>query len=158
MLRYCCSLSFFFFFNDTATTEIYTLSLHDALPISWVDGNSNNSIGNRKGADTTVNAAVLTGIVPSGGGDFSGGLENVLRLLEDWTSHTLTYNGSLVVFFPSQIATASWWNDGSVYWPPTRAFSFDTNFKDNTKLPPGTPWVRTIIRAGWNITQANSTQ
>ncbi len=24
---------FFFFFNDTATTEIYTLSLHDALPI-----------------------------------------------------------------------------------------------------------------------------
>src|SRR2546430_9306923 len=31
---------FFFFFNDTATTEIYTLSLHDALPISrprcWV--------------------------------------------------------------------------------------------------------------------------
>src|SRR5256885_17196815 len=28
-------LSFFFFFNDTATTEIYTLSLHDALPI-WV--------------------------------------------------------------------------------------------------------------------------
>src|SRR3989475_2969204 len=28
------SLSCFFFFNDTATTEIYTLSLHDALPIS----------------------------------------------------------------------------------------------------------------------------
>src|SRR2546427_1698643 len=27
-------LYFFFFFNDTATTEIYTLSLHDALPIS----------------------------------------------------------------------------------------------------------------------------
>src|SRR5688572_32894284 len=26
-------LSLFFFFNDTATTEIYTLSLHDALPI-----------------------------------------------------------------------------------------------------------------------------
>src|SRR2546427_6561446 len=27
---------FFFFFNDTATTEIYTLSLHDALPISSI--------------------------------------------------------------------------------------------------------------------------
>src|SRR3712207_8877398 len=27
----------FFFFNDTATTEIYTLSLHDALPISPTD-------------------------------------------------------------------------------------------------------------------------
>src|SRR2546422_3471500 len=31
-LPYCF---FFFFFNDTATTEIYTLSLHDALPI-WM--------------------------------------------------------------------------------------------------------------------------
>src|SRR5690349_24185173 len=31
---FCFSLLFFFFFNDTATTEIYTLSLHDALPIS----------------------------------------------------------------------------------------------------------------------------
>src|SRR3712207_8598543 len=30
-------LFFFVFFNDTATTEIYTLSLHDALPI-WADG------------------------------------------------------------------------------------------------------------------------
>src|SRR3989304_5195165 len=29
----CLDASFFFFFNDTATTEIYTLSLHDALPI-----------------------------------------------------------------------------------------------------------------------------
>src|SRR5258708_36117667 len=37
---YCSSGSLahyptFFFFNDTATTEIYTLSLHDALPISF---------------------------------------------------------------------------------------------------------------------------
>src|SRR2546427_13045250 len=30
--------SFFFFFNDTATTEIYTLSLHDALPICCAAG------------------------------------------------------------------------------------------------------------------------
>src|SRR5690349_23951077 len=30
-----CVLFYFFFFNDTATTEIYTLSLHDALPICW---------------------------------------------------------------------------------------------------------------------------
>src|SRR5256885_6821182 len=29
---------FFFFFNDTATTEIYTLSLHDALPICTTGG------------------------------------------------------------------------------------------------------------------------
>src|SRR5690349_24680175 len=32
-LRIYAPFIFFFFFNDTATTEIYTLSLHDALPI-----------------------------------------------------------------------------------------------------------------------------
>src|SRR2546427_9461390 len=35
-------LSFFFFFNDTATTEIYTLSLHDALPISKGEGRASD--------------------------------------------------------------------------------------------------------------------
>src|SRR2546427_7166992 len=33
MFSYASHISFIFFFNDTATTEIYTLSLHDALPI-----------------------------------------------------------------------------------------------------------------------------
>src|SRR5438445_7573027 len=33
--RHSLSISIFFFFNDTATPEIYTLSLHDALPISY---------------------------------------------------------------------------------------------------------------------------
>src|SRR2546426_1509985 len=36
-MPYTCFFSFFFF-NDTATTEIYTLSLHDALPICPIDG------------------------------------------------------------------------------------------------------------------------
>src|SRR3712207_9297886 len=44
-LLYCV----FFFFNDTATTEIYTLSLHDALPIShfrgWLRGAEANDEG-----------------------------------------------------------------------------------------------------------------
>src|SRR3712207_8346820 len=34
---------FFFFFNDTATTEIYTLSLHDALPISEAAGGADRA-------------------------------------------------------------------------------------------------------------------
>src|SRR5256885_17183451 len=46
--RYCSlpiihsDISFFFFFNDTATTEIYTLSLHDALPI-YLRSNGNEA-------------------------------------------------------------------------------------------------------------------
>src|SRR5438876_6463814 len=34
----CAWILYYFFFNATATTEIYTLSLHDALPISTVQG------------------------------------------------------------------------------------------------------------------------
>src|SRR5256885_16505569 len=46
----CTRVFFFFFFNDTATTEIYTLSLHDALPISrsWC---SSNGYGTRSATD-----------------------------------------------------------------------------------------------------------
>src|SRR5256885_12490116 len=41
-------MTFFFFFNDTATTEIYTLSLHDALPISRVGARAGQGGGGRK--------------------------------------------------------------------------------------------------------------
>src|SRR5260221_8232157 len=41
---------FFFFFNDTATTEIYTLSLHDALPISVGDGVRDDEVDQRRRA------------------------------------------------------------------------------------------------------------
>src|SRR2546430_8646860 len=47
---------FFFFFNDTATTEIYTLSLHDALPISVVIESYRYS-----GANTTTPSTLLGG-------------------------------------------------------------------------------------------------
>src|SRR3712207_7517857 len=46
-----CTASYFFFFNDTATTEIYTLSLHDALPICirrrWPTGSTSTSTSTR---------------------------------------------------------------------------------------------------------------
>src|SRR5438477_898017 len=41
------SLFLFFFFNDPATTEIYTLSLHDALPISAIDLEKTTSLEER---------------------------------------------------------------------------------------------------------------
>src|SRR3712207_8804423 len=44
-----------FFFNDTATTEIYTLSLHDALPIYLADG----GVGGGDGGDLGDLAPVL---------------------------------------------------------------------------------------------------
>src|SRR2546430_2289234 len=46
----------FFFFNDTATTEIYTLSLHDALPISTIRFCSNRTVA-RSGSESMFRAA-----------------------------------------------------------------------------------------------------
>src|SRR5229473_2346253 len=54
---------FFFFFNDTATTEIYTLSLHDALPISFVPSIVVNAgLGNylMRGVSGTARRLLLT--------------------------------------------------------------------------------------------------
>src|SRR2546430_6593492 len=49
----------FFFFNDTATTEIYTLSLHDALPISCSPGPKDCSASpSRKNADGCHGAVI----------------------------------------------------------------------------------------------------
>src|SRR3712207_7983250 len=53
------SASSLFFFNDTATTEIYTLSLHDALPIWSADG--------ARRARHQAGAAAVPEITPRGG-------------------------------------------------------------------------------------------
>src|SRR3712207_8897600 len=45
---------FVFFFNDTATTEIYTLSLHDALPISYAAVPAASGCGATAGASVSV--------------------------------------------------------------------------------------------------------
>src|SRR2546426_12079823 len=51
------ALAFFFFFNDTATTEIYTLSLHDALPISRFAPPISSSISARAPAFTAATSS-----------------------------------------------------------------------------------------------------
>src|SRR5436309_11558750 len=59
-----CFFFLFFFFNDTATTEIYTLSLHDALPISlekesMVDAHRTWVFGYSLGGTIGIYAAAL---------------------------------------------------------------------------------------------------
>src|SRR3712207_9346827 len=61
----------FFFFNDTATTEIYTLSLHDALPISvrpGVEDSTRNSAGDPSRSAPTTNSSASA---PRGTADFT---------------------------------------------------------------------------------------
>ena len=109
----------------------------------------------RNAADTTINAALLGGIVPSNGSSYSGGVENFPRFLENWSGDTLAYNGSMVVMFYSKLATAPW-GTSDVYSPPTRQWTFDLNFMDVTKLPPGTPEVRALIRGEWATLKPNA--
>ena len=70
---------------------------------------------------------------PTISGNYSGGVENFLRLLESWSSKTLTYNGSIVVMFPSIYATNSWEPTGNYYNPPTRNWAFDANFTNGKR-------------------------
>lgn len=127
------------------------------LSSNWNDANDDSGLSSRLAGHTTVNAAFLAGIVQSNGSSYSGGVENFPRFLENWSNDTFTYNGSMVVMFPSQVATAPWGGSG-VYSPPTRNWAFDLNFMDATKLPPGTPQVSTMIRASWASVAPNTYQ
>jgi hypothetical protein len=122
------------------------------LSASWQDSyTSGTSLASRNPVNTTVNAACLEGIVQSTNSSYSGGVENFLRLLENWNSSTtsLTYNGSVVVMFPSIYGTNIWQQTGNYYNAPARHWAFDTNFTNPNKLPPVTPRFYKIIRATW---------
>lgn len=122
------------------------------LSSNWVDvgaGDAGESYSSRVPVNTTVNAACLEGIVPSSGTHYSGGVENFLRLLENWSGKTLTYNGSIMVMFPSQYATNRWQDTGVYYNAPSRHWGFDTNFLVQNNLPPLTPDFKSVIRNQW---------
>jgi hypothetical protein len=125
------------------------------LSTSWSDNNSasaNKSTDNTGGfgaGQTTINGACLEGIVQSTNSNYSGGVENFLRLVESWTSVNLWYNGSIVVMFPSRFATNSWQSPGGYYNAPVRKWAFDTNFVNAIGLPPMTPQSAAVIRGNW---------
>src|SRR3712207_8932170 len=55
----------FFFFNDTATTEIYTLSLHDALPISFKNPELQEYIKSQQGKEPPVTNRAKKALPPA---------------------------------------------------------------------------------------------
>jgi hypothetical protein len=144
--------------NNTSTTLPASL-VGDAvtiLSINWSDANSGPS-ASRLAKPTTVNAAILAGAVDTGNGNYSGGMENFPRFLEDWgLANPFTYNGSMVKMFPSLYATNIWGTSG-VYNPPKRNWAYDLNFNDPLKLPPLTPRLLNINRRVWTTIAPNST-
>ncbi|MBI2929687.1 MAG: hypothetical protein HYY24_28840 [Verrucomicrobia bacterium] len=151
------------FLGTTNTINTRPASLvSDALTIlspSWLDSKSSSSYTTRTASDTTVNAAILTGIVETTNSParYSGGVHNLGRFLENWNGRTFTCNGSMVVLFPSTKATKPFQQPGAYYYPPARNYSFDLNFTDITKVPPGTPEVRAMIRSAWVMAKPNTT-
>jgi hypothetical protein len=77
-----------------------------------------------------------------------GGLHNFLRFLENWGGQSCNYMGSLVSLYYSEYANGTFKCCSTVYSAPARNFSFDGNFLDLSKLPPGAPQFRDIVNVG----------
>jgi hypothetical protein len=129
--------------------------LADAVNIlsnSWNDANSSAGTSSRVASNTTVNTAILGGIIPTaasgGDGSYSGGAENFPRFLEDWSHAVFTYYGSMVELYNSTQSIGEW-GKPNVYVPPTRRWYFDSNFK--VKPPPGTLMVYSYMKGQWAL-------
>jgi hypothetical protein len=79
-----------------------------------------------------------------------GGVHNFLRYVENWSGITSNYKGSLVSFYYSRQAVGVFKCCTAVYSAPNRNYSFDTNFLDPSKLPPGTPRFQDIDNLGYH--------
>jgi hypothetical protein len=141
-----------------STTNGFTVPsalVSDAITIlssNWNDSLSAGSYTSRSGANTTLNAAIVTGNIPSTGTSattFSGGVHNLTRLLENWSGYTLTYNTSIVCLFSSTMATNQFQMPGAYYDPPTRNWGFDPTFYNPAREPPGIPTALVPIRFNW---------
>lgn len=112
--------------------------------------NAWNNVPNSTASNTTVNSAIVSGIVPTGanGESYSGGAENFPRFLENWSGKTFTYYGSMVELYKSQQAIGKWGKD-NVYSAPNRRWFFDDIFKIST--PPGTLMVYTYVKGRWSV-------
>jgi hypothetical protein len=132
------------------------------LSDNWNDINSFNgptSQANRTAATTWYRLAIAGGkninfpqpTWAGVGNDFGtdGGAHNFLRYLENWGCCTLHYSGSLVSMYYSTYNTGIFKCCTVVYSPPTRDYSFDSDFTLPAGLPPGTPLFRDVNSLGY---------
>jgi hypothetical protein len=125
--------------NPTANnyTRQFAAIIGDSVTLlsnAWQDNHSSNALSGRLASNTTVNAAIVAGDVPTASGNYSGGAENLVRLLEDWTSKRFTYYGSMIEIYHSRQAIGTW-GKANVYNPPAEYFYYDANFQSGS--PPG---------------------
>jgi len=121
-------------------------------------------LGNRPAAQTYFRLAIAAGKnVPfphpawapaccgSNFDDFGtdGGVHNFLRYLENWGGVNSNYRGSLISFYYSRQGVGTFKCCLRVYGAPNRNYSFDNDFLDPSKLPPGTPRFQDIDNLGY---------
>lgn len=100
-------------------------------------------------SNTTINTAIVSGIVPTANGDYSGGAENFPRFLESWGGQSLTYYGSMVELYNSKQAIGKWTYGNPIYTAPNRLWYFDNNFRLNS--PPGSLMTYTYRKGQWAL-------
>jgi hypothetical protein len=95
----------------------------------------------------------MTGNTETTWGAYNGGLENVMRFLENWEGITVSYRGSIIDLWKSEYATGKWvYGSGSDgifrYNAPTRDWGYDTLYR--TQSPPGMTYVFGMEELSWD--------
>ncbi|MEI6787732.1 MAG: hypothetical protein WCL49_04560 [bacterium] len=126
------------------------------LSTNWQDAlSSNYSCAARTPGNTTYNTVIMTGnsdtIKGNSAAGYNGGLENVLRFLEDWStgSKKVTYNGSIIDLWTSRIATNAWISPTSYYGAPVRTWAYDPILRH--AAPPGMTRVYGMEELEWKV-------
>jgi hypothetical protein len=126
------------------------------LSNNWKDVNSFNAPndnGGRMAATTGYRFAMIAGKsrafpkpnwTSSGDWGTDGGVHNFMRMLEDWDGFTANYRGAMISLYTARQLIGTYKANTNTYAPPTRAFAFDTDFLEPSKLPPGTPMFRDV--------------
>jgi hypothetical protein len=110
--------------------------------------------------NTEIAGGFITGNVATtlaGGYNYSGGVENYVRLEENWGTAILRFRGSMVGLYNSAVATGQWPGTGSKTYsaPKDREVGYDNLFGIARDFPPGAPVVVSLRRMNYeDITAA----
>jgi hypothetical protein len=160
--------------TGTNTYEVPAALMSDSLTVlssHWSDASSYTAYAQQssfQAVDDTINAAIVTGTVASTdatGTGFSGGVHNLPRLLENWSGANLYLDTSILRLWSSNMATNQFRNPygfspspaNPYYNPPTRHYTFDLNYLNPAKVPPGIPVALVPIRFAWAQPAPNTT-
>jgi hypothetical protein len=89
----------------------------------------------RRAGHTTISAAIISGVVRGGSSDYSGGVENFPRFLENWDSRDAIMRGAFISLFESEVNTGNWRYGGRVYTAPRRNWGYNNAFLTETRPP-----------------------